>query len=129
MGLPYPGGAALDRLAREGDPARYVLPRAGVAGAPYDFSFSGLKTAAVNLLHNAQQKEETVHEADLYAVSRADAIAPRASWRRVRAEEKRSSPRAASPQTRFCAPRSSRAAREGLRLLRRRCGCAATTAR
>lgn len=87
MGLPYPGGAALDRLAREGDAARYPLPRAVLADAPFDFSFSGLKTAAVNLLHNAQQKGETVCHADLAAsVSRAvaDAVAPRAVEAAVR---------------------------------------------
>jgi len=45
LGLGYPGGAAIDRIAREGDPARYVFPRAWMPDAPADFSFSGLKTA------------------------------------------------------------------------------------
>lgn len=45
MGLGYPGGVAIDRLARQGDPARYPFPRAWLPQAPYDFSFSGLKTA------------------------------------------------------------------------------------
>ncbi len=67
MGMPYPGGVALDRLAAEGDPQTYTLPRPRVEGSPYDFSFSGLKTAVINLLHNAQQKGETVNQADLCA--------------------------------------------------------------
>ena len=67
MGMPYPGGVALDKLAAEGNPAAYTLPRPRVEGSPYDFSFSGLKTAVINLLHNAQQKGETVNKADLCA--------------------------------------------------------------
>ncbi len=67
MGMPYPGGVALDKLAHEGDPAAYVLPRPRVEGSPYDFSFSGLKTAVINRLHNAEQKGETVNKADLCA--------------------------------------------------------------
>ena len=60
MGFPYPGGVFLDQAARQGDPSAYKLPRPKVEGSPYDFSFSGLKTAVVNLLHNASQKGETV---------------------------------------------------------------------
>lgn len=67
MGMPYPGGIALDRLAAEGNPHAYTLPRPRVEGSPYDFSFSGLKTAVINLLHNAQQKGETVNKPDLCA--------------------------------------------------------------
>lgn len=80
LSLPYPGGAALDRLAQGGDPGRYRLPRAGVHGAPFDFSFSGLKTAAVNLVHNTAQKGETVDRAALAAgvcQAVADGIVPR----------------------------------------------------
>ena len=80
LSLPYPGGAALDRLAQGGDPGRYRLPRAGVHGAPFDFSFSGLKTAAVNLVHNTAQKGETVDRAALAAgvcQAVADSIVPR----------------------------------------------------
>ena len=79
MGLPYPGGASLDRLSQDGDPARYPLPRAGIRDS-LDFSFSGLKTAAVNLIHNAGQKKQEIVAADLAAaVSRAvaDTVAPR----------------------------------------------------
>ena len=80
LSLPYPGGAALDRLAQGGDPDKYRLPRAGVHGAPFDFSFSGLKTAAVNLVHNMAQKGETVDSAALAAgvcQAVADSIVPR----------------------------------------------------
>ncbi len=67
MGMPYPGGVALDKLAHEGDPNAYTLPRPRVEGSPYDFSFSGLKTAVINRLHNAQQKGEEINKADLCA--------------------------------------------------------------
>ena len=60
LGMPYPGGAALDRMSQGGDEARYSLPRAKVDGNPLDLSFSGLKTAAINLIHNANQKCEIV---------------------------------------------------------------------
>ena len=60
LGMPYPGGAALDRMSQGGDESKYVLPRAKVDGNPLDLSFSGLKTAAINLIHNAEQKGETV---------------------------------------------------------------------
>ena len=59
LGMPYPGGAALDRMSQTGDPTKYPLPRAKVDGNPLDLSFSGLKTAAINLIHNTQQKLES----------------------------------------------------------------------
>lgn len=80
MGLPYPGGAAVDRLGQSGDPQKYRLPRADVRDAPFDFSFSGLKTAAVNLIHNAAQKGEEIDRPALCAaLSRAvaESIVPR----------------------------------------------------
>ncbi|MBQ1951046.1 MAG: tRNA (adenosine(37)-N6)-threonylcarbamoyltransferase complex transferase subunit TsaD [Clostridia bacterium] len=67
MGMPYPGGVALDRLAAQGNPQTYALPRPHVEGSRYDFSFSGLKTAVINRLHNAEQKGESVNKADLCA--------------------------------------------------------------
>ncbi|SMC48161.1 tRNA (adenosine(37)-N6)-threonylcarbamoyltransferase complex transferase subunit TsaD [Papillibacter cinnamivorans] len=67
LGLGYPGGAAMDRLARGGDDSRYALPRAKVEDAELDMSFSGLKTAAINLIHNARQKGETLDEASFAA--------------------------------------------------------------
>ena len=67
LGMPYPGGAALDRTAQEGDETRYELPVGHVTGSELDMSFSGLKTAALNLIHNAEQKGETVSVPDLCA--------------------------------------------------------------
>ena len=67
MGMPYPGGIHLDRLAESGDDRAFKLPRPTVDGAPLDFSFSGLKTAVINILHNAKQKGETINTADLAA--------------------------------------------------------------
>lgn len=58
LGLPYPGGKPLDDLAKGCEGGVYVLPRAKVDGAELDMSFSGLKTAIVNLAHNAEQKGE-----------------------------------------------------------------------
>lgn len=60
MGLPYPGGVNLDKLATEADFKKYPLPKPRVDGSVYDFSFSGLKTAVINTLHNAAQKGEEV---------------------------------------------------------------------
>ncbi len=62
IGLPYPGGAAMDRLAREGDSLRerreFKLPNPALSGDNLDFSFSGLKTAALNLLNGMAQRGE-----------------------------------------------------------------------
>lgn len=58
LGMPYPGGAALDKAAQQGDDSKYVLPRAKPGDNPYNMSFSGLKTAALNQLHHAQQVGE-----------------------------------------------------------------------
>lgn len=58
LGMPYPGGAALDRAAQMGDACKYTLPRSRPGANPYDMSFSGLKTAALNLIHHAQQVGE-----------------------------------------------------------------------
>lgn len=60
LGMPYPGGAALDRMAQTGDPEKYALPIPKLSGNPLDLSFSGLKTAALNLIHNAAQKGEEI---------------------------------------------------------------------
>lgn len=67
MGFPYPGGIYIDQAAKRGDPGKYKLPKPRVEGSPYDFSFSGLKTAVINLLHNAQQKGEAVDRDSLAA--------------------------------------------------------------
>ena len=62
MGFPYPGGVFLDRAAQEGDPFAYSLPRPRVEGSPYDFSFSGLKTAVVNLLQRGPKGRNGPHK-------------------------------------------------------------------
>lgn len=67
MGIPYPGGVEMDRIAEAGNDRAYQLPRPRVDGAPLDFSFSGLKTAVINLLHNAGQKGTEVNLPDLCA--------------------------------------------------------------
>lgn len=67
MGMPYPGGVALDRAAQDGNPNAYTMPRPHVSGSDYDFSFSGLKTFVVNLIHNATQKGQEIPKADLSA--------------------------------------------------------------
>ncbi len=67
MGIPYPGGVEMDKIAEGGDPKAYRLPHPKVEGAPLDFSFSGLKTAVLNLLHNAEQRGEAVSVPDLCA--------------------------------------------------------------
>ena len=59
MGFPYPGGAFIDKAAKTGDAAKYKLPKPHTAN-PFDFSFSGLKTAVINLIHNTEQRGETL---------------------------------------------------------------------
>jgi N6-L-threonylcarbamoyladenine synthase len=73
IGMPYPGGAALDKLAYEGDPKAFKLPSPALAGDDLAFSFSGLKTAALNLINSATQKGEPLSHADL-AASYTDTI-------------------------------------------------------
>ena len=81
LGLGYPGGAPVDRLAQGGNDQRYELPRAHVADAPLDMSFSGLKTAVLNLAHNAAQKGEQLDLKDLaasFSAAVSDSLVPRA---------------------------------------------------
>lgn len=66
MGFPYPGGIHVDKAAKLGDSKRYKLPIPKTEN-PYDFSFSGLKTAVINLVHNAEQKGEDINVNDLAA--------------------------------------------------------------
>ncbi|MCM1524533.1 MAG: tRNA (adenosine(37)-N6)-threonylcarbamoyltransferase complex transferase subunit TsaD [Ruminococcus sp.] len=60
LGYPYPGGIYIDRAAERGDPNKYRLPVPKVTGSEFDFSFSGLKTAVINTVHNAEQKGEAI---------------------------------------------------------------------
>ena len=81
LGMPYPGGAALDRAARQGDETKYVLPRSKPGENPYNMSFSGLKTAALNLIHHAEQVGEELDIPSLCAAFSAavsDTLVPRA---------------------------------------------------
>lgn len=66
LNLPYPGGPHIDRLAGEGNPKAVKLPRAWIEGT-YDFSFSGLKSAVINTVHNAEQRGEVIRPEDLAA--------------------------------------------------------------
>ena len=80
LGLPYPGGAPIDALAREGRDDRYALPRPYVGENPYDMSFSGLKTAVINIAHHCEQTGEELDRAGLAAsLCRAvsDSLVPR----------------------------------------------------
>ena len=67
LGLGYPGGPLIERLAEEGNPSSIKLPRAYLEKGSFDFSFSGLKSAVINYLHRAEQKHEEVNKADLAA--------------------------------------------------------------
>ena len=67
LGFPYPGGVFMDKAAQQGNPSTYHLPKPKVEGSPYDFSFSGLKTAVINTIHNASQKGETIQKNDMAA--------------------------------------------------------------
>lgn len=60
MGLPYPGGLNMDKTSGAGDIKAYKFPSSHVQDNPYDFSFSGLKTSVINLIHNKEQKNEEI---------------------------------------------------------------------
>ncbi len=80
LGMPYPGGAALDKIAQSGQEAMYTLPRCRLGENPYDMSFSGLKTAALNLIHHAQQVGEEIHIPSLcasFCAAVSDTLVPR----------------------------------------------------
>ena len=80
LGMPYPGGAALDKAAQQGDETKYNLPRSKPGENPYNMSFSGLKTAALNLIHHAEQVGEQIDIPSLCAAFTAavsDTLVPR----------------------------------------------------
>ena len=80
LGMPYPGGAALDKAARSGDETKYQLPTARPGANPYDMSFSGLKTATLNLIHHAEQVGETLDVESLcaaFCASVSNTLVPR----------------------------------------------------
>ena len=67
IGLGYPGGPKIDRVAREGDPEAIAFPRTHMEDAPYDFSFSGLKSAVLNYINGCQMKGQEYRQADTAA--------------------------------------------------------------
>ncbi|WP_249304757.1 tRNA (adenosine(37)-N6)-threonylcarbamoyltransferase complex transferase subunit TsaD [Qiania dongpingensis] len=67
IGLGYPGGPKIDKAAKEGNPHAMEFPRAKIEGAPYDFSFSGLKSAVLNYLNHEKMRGEKVSQSDLAA--------------------------------------------------------------
>ena len=80
LNMPYPGGAALDRMAQAGDDTKYTLPRSRPGDNPYNMSFSGLKTAALNLIHHAEQVGEEVDVPGLcasFSAAVSDTLVPR----------------------------------------------------
>ena len=80
LGLGYPGGGPMDKMAQGGNDKAYTFPRAHVADHPLDMSFSGLKTAVLNTVHNAQQKGEKLDLHDLaasFAAAVSDTLVPR----------------------------------------------------
>ena len=80
LGMPYPGGAAVDKAAQQGDENKYVLPRSKPGENPYNMSFSGLKTAALNLIHHAEQVGEEIDISSLcagFTAAVSDTLVPR----------------------------------------------------
>ena len=80
LGMPYPGGAAVDKAAQQGDENKYVLPRSKPGDNPYNMSFSGLKTAALNLIHHAEQVGEEIDIPSLcasFSAAVSDTLVPR----------------------------------------------------
>ncbi len=67
IGLGYPGGPKIDKLSKEGNPDAISFPRAKIENCPYDFSFSGVKSAVLNYLNSAQMKGEEINRADIAA--------------------------------------------------------------
>lgn len=80
LGMPYPGGASLDRHAKLGDEKKYTLPRSRTGANLYDMSFSGLKTASLNLINHAQQLGEELDVDGLcasFSAAVSDTLIPR----------------------------------------------------
>ncbi len=80
LSIGYPGGGPMDRLAQGGDDTKYPMPHSVVKDAPLDMSFSGLKTASLNLIHNAQQKGEALSLPDFaasFGKAVSDTVVPR----------------------------------------------------
>jgi len=67
IGLGYPGGPKIDKLAKEGNKQAIAFPRGHIDGAPYDFSFSGLKSSVLNYINSCEMKKEVINRADVAA--------------------------------------------------------------
>ena len=67
IGLGYPGGPKIDKLSKEGNPDAIVFPKAHIEDAPYDFSFSGVKSSVLNYINGCKMKGETYSQADIAA--------------------------------------------------------------
>lgn len=74
IGLGYPGGPKVDKLAKEGNPEAIAFPRAHMEDAPYDFSFSGLKSAVLNYLNGCEMKKIEINRADVAASFQAAVV-------------------------------------------------------
>ena len=80
IGMPYPGGAVLDKTAQTGDETKYPMPHTKLSGNPLDMSFSGLKTAALNLIHTHEQRGEALDIPSLcasFSKAVSDMLVPR----------------------------------------------------
>ena len=80
IGMPYPGGAALDKAAQTGDETKYPMPHTKLSGNPLDMSFSGLKTAALNIIHTYEQRGEALDIPSLcasFSKAVSDMLVPR----------------------------------------------------
>lgn len=67
IGLGYPGGPKIDKLAKEGNKNAIAFPRGQIEGSPYDFSFSGLKSSVLNYINSCEMKQEEINRADIAA--------------------------------------------------------------
>lgn len=74
IGLGYPGGPKIDKLAKEGNPKAITFPRAHVADAPLDFSFSGLKSSVLNYINSCEMKHQEINRADVAASFQAAVV-------------------------------------------------------
>lgn len=74
IGLGYPGGPKIDKLAKQGNPKAIAFPRAKIEDAPYDFSFSGLKSAVLNYLNQCDMKKIEINKADVAASFQAAVV-------------------------------------------------------
>lgn len=74
IGLGYPGGPKIDKLAKEGNPNAIAFPRAHVADAPLDFSFSGLKSSVLNYINSCEMKHQEINRADIAASFQASVV-------------------------------------------------------